>query len=248
MGEKTDARGVAVYVVLGLLAAVAVIAIVTEVLAITVGEGVPVQKKEEETITVMGSARTYVMPDTFAATLGVETTAKTVTDAATENARATNGILSALKSLGLTDKEVSTSMYTIYPVYDEAGKEITGFRVINMLTIKTDKLDMAGKIVDESVKAGSNRIYGLNFYLSEERAKQLRLELVDAALEDARAKADALLRPLGLRILRVKTASIVEGYEPVPLYRGEVSLAAGTPVLPGMTSVSVSVQVTYVIG
>ncbi|MEM2909560.1 MAG: SIMPL domain-containing protein [Nitrososphaerota archaeon] len=244
---QTDTRGVAFYVVLGLLAAVAVTAIVTNVLAITGGKEVPVQPKEEEIITVIGSARTYVMPDVFTATLGVETMAKTVADAATENARVMNEIISALKVIGLTDKEISTSMYTIYPVYDEFGKDIIGFRVVNMLTVTTDKLNMAGKIVDESVKAGANRIYGLNFYLSEQKAKQLRLELMESALEDAKAKADALLGPLGLRIIRVKTASIIEGYEPIPVYKAEY-MGVETPIVPGVTSVSVSVQVTYVIG
>lgn len=249
MGVKTGTRDIAIYTVLGLLAAVAIIAIITSVLVI-VGGGelyIQQQKEGEKVVTITGSAKIYVVPDIFTATLGAETFAKTAMDAANENAKIINEVLSALKAIGLTDDEISTSMYNIYPVYDENGRDVTGFRVINMLTITTNKLDIVEKIVDESIKAGVNRIYGLNFYLSEQKGKQLKLELVESALEDARAKAGALLEPLGIKIMGVKTASIIEWYEPI--YKAEyMTSTAGTPIAAGMTSVAVSVQVTYIIG
>ncbi|MCS7136117.1 MAG: SIMPL domain-containing protein [Nitrososphaerota archaeon] len=250
MDVKTGKLGAAVvYTVLGLLAAVAIIAIVTNVLVMAGGGEATLQqqKEEEKVITIMGSAKSYVAPDMFTTTLGVETFAKTATDAANENAKIMNEVIFALKTIGLTYNEIATSMYNIYPVYDEDGKNVIGFRVINMLTITTNKLDIVEKIVDESIRAGVNRIYGLNFYLSEQKVKQIKLELIKSALEDARAKADALLGPLGLKILGIKTASIVEWYEPI--YKAEYSTPTiGTPIAPGMTSVAISVQVTYIIG
>jgi len=244
---KAGTRDAIIYTILGLLATVAIIAIVTNVLVITGGGEVSIQQKEEDTITLTGSAKIYVAPDMFTVTLGVETFAKTATDAAKENAKMMGDVISTLKAMGLADDEVSTSMYNIYPVYDEKGVDVIGFRVINMLTVTTNKLDIAEKIIDESIEAGANRIYSLNFYLSEQRAKQIKLELVESAVEDARAKADALLGPLGLKIIRVKTASIVEWYEPI--YRVEyLTPTKGSAIVPGVTPVSVSVQVTYVIG
>ncbi|MEM1665797.1 MAG: SIMPL domain-containing protein [Nitrososphaerota archaeon] len=248
MDVKAGTRDVIVYTVLGLLAAVAIIAIIMNVLVIASGGETYIQqqKEEERLVTITGSAKIYAVPDMFTATLGVETFAKTAMDAANENAKIMNGVMSALKSIGLADNEISTSTYNIYPVYDENGRDVIGFRVINMLTVTTNKLDIVEKIVDESIKSGVNRIYGLNFYLSEQKGKQLKLELVESALKDARAKADALLKPLGLNIAGVKTASIVEWYEPI--YKAEYSTStAGTPIAPGVTSVAVSVQVTYII-
>ncbi len=248
MSVKVDTRTAVAYTVLGLLAVVAIIAIITNVLVITGSEVSPVrQQKEEELVTIMGSAKIYVTPDMFTATLGIETFAKTVTDAAGENAKIMKEVVSVLKAIGLADNELSTSTYIIYPIYDESGRDLVGFRVVNMLTVTTDKLDIVEKIIDESIKAGVNRIYGLNFYLSEQKVRQLKLELIESALEDAKAKADALLGPLGLKIVKVKTASIVDWYEPI--YRAEYPVSTiGTPILPGVTSVGISVQVMYVIG
>jgi uncharacterized protein YggE len=245
---KAGTRDAIVYTVLGLLATVAIIAIVTNVIVIAGGGEVATQQqKEEDTVTFTGSAKIYVAPDMFTVTLGVETFAKTVTDAANENTKIMSDVISTLKAMGLADDEISTSTYNIYPLYDEKGGDVIGFRVINMLTVTTNKLDIAEKIVDESIKAGANRIYNLNFYLSEHRAKQIKLELIESALEDVRAKADALLRPLGLKIIRVKTASITDWYEPI--YKSEyLTPTMGSTIVAGVTSVSVSVQVTYVIG
>lgn len=212
------------------------------------GGGVPLQqqKEEEKVVTITGSAKIYVVPDMFTATLGVETFAKTATDAANENAKTMDEVVSTLRTIGLSDDEISTSMYSIYPVYDENGRNVIGFRVINMLTVTTNKLDIVEKIIDESIRAGVNQIYGLSFYLSEQREKQLKLELVKSALKDARAKADALLEPLGIKIAGVKTASIIEWYEPI--YRVDYATStAKTPIAPGVTSVAVSVQITYII-
>lgn len=232
------------YVVLGLLAAVAIMAIATNVLVIG---GTGSAEKVQE-LSIVGTAKEAVVPDRVRITLGVETLAKTADEASRENARLMASVVDALRGVGISDKEMSTSAYSIYPVYDENYVNIVGFVVLNMLTVDTDKLEAIGRIIDASVHAGANRIYGLQIYVSDAKVRELRSELLREAVEDARAKAEELLTPLGLKVVGVKTASIIEEGRPI-IYRDVPMLKeALTPIMPGEATVSIGVQVTFLIG
>jgi uncharacterized protein YggE len=84
--------------------------------------------------------------------------------------------------------------------------------------------------------------------------KELREDLMNEAIADASSKAGELADGLGVEITGVQTASVNEGgaspvyyaadREAVPMEDG----AASTPIEPGESTVSMSVQVTYYIG
>ncbi|HML26780.1 MAG TPA: SIMPL domain-containing protein, partial [Methanomethylovorans sp.] len=70
-----------------------------------------------------------------------------------------------------------------------------------------------------------------------------------AAVADARSKADELASGLGLEIVGVQTASVSDVASVQPIYReAPIAEAAGsTSIQPGETTVSLSVQVTYIV-
>ncbi len=110
-------------------------------------------------------------------------------------------------------------------------------------------LDKLSDIIDRSAAAGSNQIGGISFSISSEKQKELRDELLAEAVSDASTKANDLAKKLDVRIIGVKTASISEGGIMQPIFR-EVSIAEGkaaTPIMPGETKASLSVQVTYIV-
>lgn len=259
MGEKQSQL---TYVMLGLLITAVILAGTSVFIALsypgTATPNVTVpsyrESQQEDTITVVGSAYTYVKPDMLSLTVGVETEAETAEEAAASNAETMEAVVAALKQLGIAEEDMATPSYSVTPIYvypKDGEPIITGYKVVNMLRVKTDKLDAAGKLIDAAVKAGANRVYGLYFYVSQEKAKQLRAELIGEAVKDAKSKAEELLEPLGLQIIRAKSASIIEWREPpVPLvYPGKVGMeATATPVMPGEQQVSLEVQITFVIG
>ena len=69
-------------------------------------------------ISVTGTGEVLAIPDTATFSFSVETQAKTVTDAQTQAATQTNKIITALKTLGVSDPDIKTIDYTSYPVYD----------------------------------------------------------------------------------------------------------------------------------
>ncbi|WP_437561525.1 SIMPL domain-containing protein [Sorangium sp. So ce542] len=68
---------------------------------------------ESHTITVVGRGEVHTKPDVARAQLGIEVLAPTVKEATSSAAARMNEILAALRKLGLADKDIQTSNYSI---------------------------------------------------------------------------------------------------------------------------------------
>ena len=97
---------------------------------------------------VTGMATDYVKPDQLNISFGVETQEKTAKEALDSNSVQMNNIISAIKQSGISESEISTSSFNIYPVYESyedklTGRwtqEIVGYGVSNIITVQTSKL------------------------------------------------------------------------------------------------------------
>ena len=205
---------------------------------------------EQRWLSVSGDASTYVIPDTVSISIGVITRAPTAKEASDKNAVSMNAVMNALKNLGLQDRDIRTSFISIQPEYnysrDGGSPDIVGYSASNNVQITTTMIDKISDILDKSVSAGANQVSGISFMVSEEKQKQIRDELLSNAVNDAKSKADNLAKSLDVRIVDVKTISISEGAQPFPLTQA-VAEKAATPIQPGESRVTLSVQVTYVI-
>ena len=163
-----------------------------------------------------------------------------------------NGVVNAVKAMGITEKELSTSNFNIFPVYDEKGRVITGYKASNTVSVKTKMLDKAGQIIDTAVKAGANRVDNVYFTMSDGLQKQLRDELIPNAVKDAQMKAEKALEPVGRKITGVKSISLSEFGVPPPIpveravFAGQIS-EAPTPIFKSEQQVSTSVSVIFLI-
>jgi len=207
-------------------------------------------QKEENTISISGSAEKTVAPDTASLSIGVVVQAPTAKDASNKNAGLMNAVLNELKNLGFQDKDIQTSFLSIQPVYNYNGTPtIEAYSASNNVQVTTKMLDTLSDIIDRSTAAGANQIGGVSFSVSREKQKELQDQLLTEAVSDASSKANDLAKKLDVRIVGVKTSSISEGGIVQPFFR-EVSIAEGkaaTPIMPGETKVSLSVQVTYIV-
>ncbi len=208
-------------------------------------------QKEENTLVISGSAEKSIVPDTASLSIGVVVQAQTAKEASDKNAVLMNAVINELKNIGLQDKDIQTSFLSIQPVYKYNGAQnITAYSASNNVQVTTMMLDKLSDIIDRSAYAGSNQIGGVSFSISREKQKEIREELLTEAVSDASSKANDLAKQLNVRIIGVKTSSISEGGIVQPFLR-DVSIAEGkaaTPVMPGETKVTLSVQVTYIVG
>jgi len=205
------------------------------------------------TITVSGSGTASLKATMFSTYVGVETQANTTIDAMKENAEKMSSVMAALRAFGLTDDEMQTSQFSVSPVYKRVNPwdvgELIGFRVVNDITITSNKTDQIGKIIDGAVVAGANRFGGITFTLPEEKIKELKIEAMQNAAEDAKLRATTYVTTLGAKVLGVVSISEPSYSSYFIAAPKGVSAAppSETPILVGGASVSVSITVVFMI-
>jgi uncharacterized protein YggE len=200
------------------------------------------------TITVVGQGKASGTPDVARATVGIEVFAPTVAEAARQSGEKMAAIIAELKKLGITDKDIQTSSYSINPErnYDKGGPgEVTGYRVSNMVQVTIRDLNKVGAVLDQVAEAGANSVYGVYFGFDD--PAKLETEARAKAVEDAQARADDLAKLNGVQRGDVLTVSEVIGSGSVPIVAraAEMGGGGGTPIQPGELEVPVQVQVTY---
>jgi uncharacterized protein YggE len=209
-------------------------------------------RNAENTISMNGYAEKKAVPDTATLSIGVMVQNSTAKGAADENAALMSAVVRELKALGLTEKEIQTSYVSVYPVYNYDGRPtIVAYSASNNVQVTTTMLDKLSDIIDRSTAAGANQIGGISFSVSNEMQNELREELVNAAVADAASKANMLAGSLGVEIVGVQTSSISDSigsriYYSTP-QEARDEAAVSTPIQPGESTVSMSVQVTYII-
>ena len=202
-------------------------------------------------ITVNGEAMISAEPDQAHIDIGIVTQARSAPEASKENAERLTRVLAEVKKILAQGDEVKTSGYSLTPNYryPQGGKpEIVGYTASNTVRIKTNTLDLVGRLIDGAMQAGANNVNRLVFTLKDEQGAQL--EALRQASAKAKVKAEAIAASLGLKI--VKISSIAEGERTIqPIHRqamaarGEALAAqAPTPVEPGTVDVRSTVSLT----
>lgn len=197
-------------------------------------------------VTVVGHGEVKGRPDTATVQLGVETEAATAKDALAQNSAQAQAIQQKLKDLGIDEKDVQTSNFSISPAYASDGRQVTGYHVSNLVTVKIRKLDQAGTLLDQVVQAGANSVYGVSF--SVESPSALLDQAREQAMQDAKARAGKLAGAGGASIGEVLVINEnVNAQPPIIMAAGraDVAEAPAAPVQPGEQSFSVEVQVTF---
>ncbi|MBI4894464.1 MAG: SIMPL domain-containing protein [Candidatus Aenigmarchaeota archaeon] len=204
-------------------------------------------------ITTSGTSDMKVAPDEMTISLAVESEAATAKESQQENTEVSNLVMAFLAdNLPLSDFQ--TTQLTVYPMteYDPRTGEVTrtGYKTTHVITVKTSQIDDAGKIIDGVIDSGANRIDQISFYLSDEREREVRSQMLDDAAAQARSKAQSIASGLGSRIVGVRSASESSFYA-APFYARSEALVAkdvlggSTQVAQGEVEVSASVSASF---
>jgi hypothetical protein len=240
--------------------AIAALALVALVLSVYRGAAVPAAQAQAQpagrSITVVGQGKASGTPDVAHITVGVETTGASAQEAVDANRQNMTALLAKIKEMGIADKDIQTSNFSIYteqqPVPMPAEGQVVGqaaplYHVSNQVNLTVRDIDKLGEVLDEAVSAGANSVYGV--YFEVEDTSTLEASARENAIADAKARATSLAQLSGVSVGEVLMISEVVG-GPVPLMVERAvafDAAGGTPIQPGEFEVSVSVQVTYAI-
>ncbi|MBE2292785.1 MAG: SIMPL domain-containing protein [Xanthomonadales bacterium] len=203
-------------------------------------------------LSVSSQAEARRAPDMATISAGVVTQAADGNAAMRQNAEQMNRVLAALKTAGVDGKDVQTSGINLNPQYryeDNQPPRITGYQASNTVNVKLRDVAKMGKVLDALVASGANQINGPTFGIEnpEPLYEQARLD----ALKAARARAETYARALGVRVRRIVSISEGGGAFPSPMPRMQMMKAdafGSTPVEPGESSVSVSLDVVFELG
>lgn len=206
---------------------------------------------QAKTISLAGSGSASAQADQASLSVGVEVTDESAADAISMNAAAMAAVIEAVEALGVSEDDIITTQYSVYPQYDwtESGRVFKGYTVTNMVRVTVRNLDDVGSIIDAAGVAGANRVDSISFELSDAKREELKMNAYVAALEDAQAKVDVIAETLGLTLTGVQSVT-ESSYTPVRSYKvvPEADYALGsapTPILSGELTVSVSVYIVY---
>ena len=219
----------------------------------TLYSGVSEGTENLKTISLTGSGSSSAQADQATVNLGVQVISELASEAIGENAETMTAVIDAIKALGVSEDDIITTSYSVYPQYDwtEDGRVFIGYTVTNLVQVTVKDLDIVGDVIDAAAVAGANQINGISFELSDVKREELKSNAYVAALTDAQDKADVIAETLGLTITGVQ--SVTEySYTPVrsyEMYEESVSMdgamRASTPIVSGELSVTVSVHIVF---
>jgi uncharacterized protein YggE len=106
-------------------------------------------------VAVVGHGEVKARPDTATVQIGVETEAATAKDALAQNNAQAQALQKKLAELGVDAKDMQTSNFSIFPAYGTDGRQVTGYRVSNTVTVTIRQLDQAGALLDQVVLAAA---------------------------------------------------------------------------------------------
>lgn len=197
-------------------------------------------------VSVLGHGEVKARPDTATIQIGIDAEAANAKDALAQNNAQAQAFQQKLAELKIDAKDIQTSNFSISPTYGNDGRQVTGYRVSNIVTVTIRNLDSAGTLLDQVVQAGANNIYGMSFSVAD--TQKLMEQARQAAMADAKARATQLATAGGASVGDVLIISENVNAPPVPMPMLDRAAAQGAPSVPvqaGEQSISVDVQATF---
>ena len=209
------------------------------------------QTNNVRTITVTGEGEVRGIPDQAQLSAGVATVAVTANAALTENARKMTSVFAALSRIGVPQREMKTSNFSVspqYPPYNQNTvglQKIVGYQVSNQIDVTLDDVKTLGPALDALVAAGANQINAISFSLRD--PKPLLAAAREQAVADAITRAQTYAKAAGVTLGPILT--IQEGGAEVPRPVFAARLMAGapppTPTAAGEQSVTANVSLVF---
>ncbi len=206
------------------------------------------QAPDGPTVVVSGQATVMAVPDRASISVSVESRAVAQRDAQAKTATAMKAVQDRLRALRVPADAVRTTSVNLYIDADFVnGNRVTkGYVASNSIDVRLDAIDRVGEIVDAVVAAGATAVSEVRFDVKNRAV--LEREALKLAVQDARARADALALGAGKtidRMLRIEEEGVqTPGPMPVRAMAMKEAMAAETPVAAGQMEFRARVTVT----
>lgn len=203
------------------------------------------------TVSFSGTGKVLAKPDVAVIDLSIVTEAATSKAAQDSNSTKSKAVVDYLKSQNIDEKDIQTTAYNIYPQYDYTnGRSVLrGYQVNETMEVKVRDLTKTDAVLAGVVSAGANQIGQLQLTIDNPDA--LLSQARDAAIKDAKAKADTLKSQLGISLGHIVNFVEDNGATPPIMYAKSLSgmgMGGGAPapeIATGQNELTVNVTITY---
>lgn len=201
---------------------------------------------------VTGTGSTAGAPDKALVNLGITESAASVLDAQNKANQKSEAIVNSLKKLGIDEKDIKTSNYSINPNYDfsSASQRITGYTVSQNFEVETP-IEKANETVDVATSNGANLVGGISFTMDNEKRQTLENEARKEAVETAKKSAEGLAKASGIKLGKIiNVRENFGGGIPQPVMLEAKDARGGIPenptnITPGESKIEISITLTY---
>ena len=199
----------------------------------------------EARIVVTGEGSVRVTPNYAQITSGVTTRTKTVKEGVDTNSKLMVAIIAALKDAGIAEKDIQTVRFSIQPVYapqePHTGPKLSGYSISNQVNVTIREIGKVGDVLDRVVAAGATEVGNVSFLVSD--ASKALDQAREAAIADARRKAEVYAKASGVRLGQVERITEDTGSGP-PALTARAG-AASVPIASGEDTLRVRVTVGF---
>ncbi|WP_373491638.1 SIMPL domain-containing protein [Parasphingorhabdus sp.] len=189
-------------------------------------------------------------PDTAMFSTGVETKAKTATEALRQNSVQARTVIDRLKSLGIAEKDIQTTGINLRAdyEYDQPSREnrFVGYVVSNQVSATVNDISRLGEILDAVVTSGATNLNGPSFSISDD--SKVRDVARERALANGKARAMSYARSegySGVRMLSISEGISHQSEQPKMRMQSDAAESFAPPVAPGQVGTVVSLNITY---
>lgn len=219
-------------------------------------EPITINNIETGTISVEADSKQLVTPDEAVISLGLESRGKTAKEANDKQREKNSNVISKLKELGVTESTIKTSNLELEPVYyynDRTGKQSTdGYKASTDITISKLKVDDVGKIADQCIEAGADRVDGISYRVSSE--PEVYKDLIAEATDIAKNKAEVIAEKAGCKVNGIKNIREIKGYNSPLMQYNSVNYKAldsvnidspETEIMPGEQEITAKIEAEF---
>lgn len=205
-----------------------------------------------DVFSVSGEGKVTVIPDIAYVSVGMEANGLTVKEVQGKINEVVKNLNSSLKGLGVDEKDLKTTNYSVNPRYDWTnGKQrIVGFMASTNIQVKVRNIDKVNDVIDTATSNGANQVGGVSFDVDDK--SKAENEAREKAIVEAKAKAQDAAKIAGFRLGKIinYSESFGGGVRPMMYGLGAAKDMAAVPqatteVNPGSSEVMVTVNLSY---
>lgn len=207
-----------------------------------------------EPMMVSDTGKVSVVPDIAKVTLGIDVQGQNLKQIQNEVNTKSKALTDSLKKLGIAEKDIKTTNYSVNPEYDYTNSpyKINGYRVTTTYEVKITDFELVNDTLVMATESGANVIGNISFEVNEETKEKKLQEAREMAVDKAKQKAEGLAKASDITLGKIINVTESMGYDyPRPIaYSKEISLSSGDSpevanVTPGETEISVTVSLSY---